>query len=191
MLLSGLNLLKIQIDSEAPPSTSKGRGRPQLDFSNSSDKTKRRKLQSLLKATDNEELVAATQLSSSDKTKRRCCKLQSLLKATDNEELVAATQLSLYKQGHRDAAALLKEITTTSPKRATHVKKAFHSPPSRTSYSCKKSVPFSTLQEPKAITGGSFSNISRWKNEQTFLYCYSSEIKKYWLQSTPIVSCFD
>ncbi|KAK9745729.1 hypothetical protein QE152_g6705 [Popillia japonica] len=66
---------------------------------------------------------------SSDKTKRR--KLQSLLKATDNEELVAATQLSLYKKGYHDAAALLNEITTTSPKRPTRVNKAFHSPLSR------------------------------------------------------------
>lgn len=88
-----------QSDSEVTPSTSRSRDRPQIDFSKSSEKTKRRKL-------------------------------QSLLKTTDSGELVAATQISLYREGHRDAAALLKEITITSPKRATRVKKAFHSPPS-------------------------------------------------------------
>ncbi|KAK9727590.1 hypothetical protein QE152_g19070 [Popillia japonica] len=53
-----------------------------------------------------------------------------------------STQITLYKQGHRDAVALLKETTTTSPKRAICVKKRFilHPPGAET------------------ITGGSFTN---------------------------------
>lgn len=86
-------------EAEPKPSTSRRRGHRKSNFIRSSDKTKKRRI-------------------------------KSLLEANTSDELICATQLSLYKEGHRDAAALLKEITSTSPKRATHVKVAFHSAPS-------------------------------------------------------------
>lgn len=81
-----------------PPSTSRGPGRPSKSFEDSSEKTKRRKI-------------------------------QPLMETSRKEELLYAAQATLRSEGKRDAALLLKDMVTTSPKRATHIKKSFRSPP--------------------------------------------------------------
>lgn len=65
---------------------------------------------------------------SSEKSKRR--KIQPLLEKNTHAELIYATQATLHSAGKRDAAQMLKEMVTTSPKRATHIKQSFHSPSS-------------------------------------------------------------
>lgn len=56
-------------------------------------------------------------------------KVVPLLESYSHEELVFATQRSLRLTGKRDAAILVREITETSPKRATHMKKTLTNPP--------------------------------------------------------------
>ncbi|KAK2578896.1 hypothetical protein KPH14_000915 [Odynerus spinipes] len=60
---------------------------------------------------------------SSNKTKRR--RVQNLIDTSAKEEIIHAPQISLYAAGQRDAAAMLKQVTTTTPKRATRIKKVF------------------------------------------------------------------
>ncbi|KAK2578512.1 hypothetical protein KPH14_011622 [Odynerus spinipes] len=67
---------------------------------------------------------------SSNKTKRR--RVQNLIDTSAKEEIIYAAQISLHATGQRDAAAILKQVTTTTPKRATRIKKVFHRE------SCKK-----------------------------------------------------
>ncbi|XP_063909076.1 uncharacterized protein LOC135126834 [Zophobas morio] len=62
---------------------------------------------------------------SSSKTKKR--KVELLLNITP-ERLNFATEMTLRKGGRRDAARIVKEITESSPQRATKLKKAFHRP---------------------------------------------------------------
>lgn len=59
----------------------------------------------------------------SERTKRQ--KTEKLRSNTDIHELCYATQMSLRSSGNTDAAKLVKEITFSSPKRATRYRKAF------------------------------------------------------------------
>lgn len=59
---------------------------------------------------------------SSKKTKKR--KVQHLLNDYSKDELIFAAQLSVRASGKRDAATLIEELSTASPKRATTYKKA-------------------------------------------------------------------
>lgn len=54
------------------------------------------------------------------KTKRR--RLHELLGSHATSELTFAAEMSVRASGQRDAANLIKEVTTTSPKRATRIK---------------------------------------------------------------------
>ncbi|KAK2579423.1 hypothetical protein KPH14_002635 [Odynerus spinipes] len=67
---------------------------------------------------------------SSNKTKRR--RVQNLIDTSTKEEIIHAAQISLHVTGQRDAAAILKQVTTTTLKRPTRIKKVFHRE------SCKK-----------------------------------------------------
>lgn len=62
---------------------------------------------------------------SSERTKRR--KTASLRSDVPVNELVYATQMSLRSAGQPAAATVLKDITTTSPKRAVRYRRAFES----------------------------------------------------------------
>lgn len=64
-------------------------------------------------------------------------KVTDLLENKSHEELLFATRASFYKRGKRDAAKMLQEFES-SPKRASHIKKAFYSP-------SKDPVPYSPL----------------------------------------------
>lgn len=61
----------------------------------------------------------------SEQTKRR--KVQHLL-TSSHEELVFASRMSLVMEGKRDAANITKLVTSSSPERATKVKKIISSP---------------------------------------------------------------
>ncbi|GBO00744.1 hypothetical protein AVEN_120405-1 [Araneus ventricosus] len=50
-------------------------------------------------------------------------KVQHLLQSTI-EELCTATEIQLRKQGKRDSAAIIKELSAASPNRGTTIKKA-------------------------------------------------------------------
>ncbi|KAK9675248.1 hypothetical protein QE152_g40502 [Popillia japonica] len=54
------------------------------------------------------------------KTKRR--RVHELLESHTTSELTFAAEMSVRASGQRDAANLIKEVTTTSPKRATRIK---------------------------------------------------------------------
>lgn len=56
------------------------------------------------------------------KVKKR--KLQDLLTTTNPEELTVAAEVVVRKAGKRDAANIIKELASASPKRATKIKKA-------------------------------------------------------------------
>lgn len=60
-----------------------------------------------------------------DQSKRR--KILPLLENYSLEELTFATSKSLNKSGRKDAARLVKEVSASSPKRATRIKKAYQS----------------------------------------------------------------
>ena len=63
---------------------------------------------------------------SGERTKRRIVK--PLIEEHPVDELAFATQFSLRASGKRDAAEIMKEVTQTTPTRATKFKKAFKSP---------------------------------------------------------------
>lgn len=63
-----------------------------------------------------------TFVESSKKSKKR--KVQHLLKDYSKDQLTFAAQLSVRASGKRDAATLIEELSTASPKRATTYKKA-------------------------------------------------------------------
>ncbi|KAK2578411.1 hypothetical protein KPH14_003660 [Odynerus spinipes] len=52
--------------------------------------------------------------------------LQNLIDTSAKEEIIHAAQISLHAAGQRDAAAILKQVTTTTPKQTTRIKKVFH-----------------------------------------------------------------
>lgn len=54
-------------------------------------------------------------------------KILPLLENYSSEELALATRKSLEASGRRDAAKIIQEATTSSPTRATKIKKAYHS----------------------------------------------------------------
>ncbi|XP_057670661.1 uncharacterized protein LOC130902488 [Diorhabda carinulata] len=60
---------------------------------------------------------------SSERTERR--KTEEIRSTLDKEVIVHAAQTELRKSGQRDASEILKQITCTTPKRATKYKKAF------------------------------------------------------------------
>ena len=62
----------------------------------------------------------------SDRRKR--IRIQPLIKTHSQQELLYAAEYSLQKSDKRDAAVILKEMTETTPKRVTRVKKVFKSP---------------------------------------------------------------
>lgn len=55
-------------------------------------------------------------------------KMKPLVETYSKEELTFAAQHTLRLSGQRDAANILREVTETSPKRATQIKKAWKSP---------------------------------------------------------------
>ena len=54
--------------------------------------------------------------------------MQLLVQTHSQQELLYATKYSLRTSGKWDAATMLKEMTETIPKRASKIKKAYHSP---------------------------------------------------------------
>ncbi|CAG5010694.1 unnamed protein product [Parnassius apollo] len=60
---------------------------------------------------------------SSERTKRR--KTEEIRSIVEEDVIVHAAQIELRKSGKRNASYILKEITSTSPTRATKYKKAF------------------------------------------------------------------
>lgn len=63
---------------------------------------------------------------SSDKSRKR--KVKPLLEQNAIDEIVLAAEMGLRSTGRRDAAQLVKEVSSHSPKRATKIKKAFRTP---------------------------------------------------------------
>lgn len=63
---------------------------------------------------------------SGERTKRT--KLQPLMETYSGDEIVFAAQCTLQSSGKRDAAGIVKEVTQTTPTRATKIKKAYKSP---------------------------------------------------------------
>lgn len=59
---------------------------------------------------------------SSDRSRKR--KLKPLLEQNTVDEIVLAAEMSLRSTCRRDAAHLIKEVTSHSPKRATKIKKS-------------------------------------------------------------------
>lgn len=105
----------------------------------------------------------------SDRSKRR--KTESLRSSTDVEVLTHAAQLKLGTSGKRDAAQVLKELTT-SPKRATKYKRAF----AKTQQMGKERMQMAPLQALSLFVeaGLSRSQYEIIRNSQKKLYpCYS------------------
>lgn len=117
---------------------------------------------------------------SSEKTKKR--KVQHLVEDYSVEELGFAAQLSIRASGKRDAATLIKELSTSSPRRATTYKKA------RTIMGSRKEQRPYTPEEALAcfisnnFTVQTYKNIQQEAKERCFnIYpCYDliAQVKK-------------
>lgn len=126
---------------------------------------------------------------SSTKTKKR--KIQHLLQEYDVEQLSFATQMSVRASGKRDAASLIHEVSTASPRRATGYKKA-----KRKLHAQKEQRPY-TPEEALALfisnnfTVQTYKNIQKESNERGFhLYPCYDQVAKVKEQSYPPIEKF-
>ncbi|KAK9744410.1 hypothetical protein QE152_g7789 [Popillia japonica] len=104
-----------------PSTSSSGVGRPIKDFSLSSEKTKRRRIQ-VLSSSGVGRPIKDFSLSS-EKTKRR--RIQVLKEVAAPEEIIFAAKTVLRDQGKRAAADIVSQATECSPERPRKIRRSF------------------------------------------------------------------
>lgn len=103
---------------------------------------------------------------SSEKSKKR--KVQHLLHNYSSDELTFATQVSVRASGKRDAATIIQELSTSSPKRATKYKKArkiFNTPKEKRPYTPDEALAFFISNN---LTVQTYKNIQQEAKERGF-----------------------